>query len=189
MVRLPRPLSKEWFYSGLVAAQLALLLCGCAPTPKVSVAPTFSPAPERELVYVVPFVSTLSPEPFTRKVFDKLVDDLNARHSAVGVQWFFILKQDLKDVDPAWLGRQVYITGEVWSYTENSGCCQTELRVKGRAAIFEAGHPQPSAEIAVPAESFFDHDYTSLDVEQDRLAQRLASEMAAQIISVLQRPK
>jgi hypothetical protein len=153
------------------------------------VSPTFSPAPERELVYLVPFVSTLAPEPFTRKVFDKLVDALNARHSAAGVQWFFILKQELKDVEPSWLGRQVYITGEVWSYTENSGCCQTELRVKGRAAIFETGHPQPSAEIVVPVESFFDHDYTTLDVEQDRLAQRLASEMAAQIINVLQRPK
>jgi hypothetical protein len=189
MVRQSLTSSWKWFSTGLVAAQLALLLSGCAPTPKVSMSPTFSPAPERELVYVIPFVGTLAPEPFTRKVFDKLVDALNARHSAAGVQWFFILKQELKDVDPTWLNRQVYITGEVWSYTENSGCCQTELRVKGRAAIYEAAHPQPSAEIVVPAESFFDHDYTTLDVEQDRLAQRLASEMAAQIIRVLQRPK
>jgi len=70
MVKLPSMSFRARFYSGLVAAQLAMLLCGCAPTSKVSVAPTFSPAPERELVYVVPFVSTLAPEPFTRKVFD-----------------------------------------------------------------------------------------------------------------------
>lgn len=172
----------------LLAATLAILTgTGCAPGVSVSVKPGFTVSPELETVYVVPFSSVLVPPGLNSGVFNEFVDLLNAGRSATPVQQFVILKEELKSVDPAWLARQVYITGELWGYMENSGCCSTEMRVKARAALFEPGAKTPSAEITVPLETFFDHDRATLAGTQQQLARQAAQELSARILGALHR--
>lgn len=177
----------ERMLSSLLALQVVLLLTGCGPATKISVAPDFKQGPEQEAVYIVPFVTTLVPENFSDAVFNAYVDDLNDNHTQTNATWFSIIKEDLKNVDQQWLAKQFYITGEIWSYIENAGCCSTELRVKARLQFFEVGKKEPSMEVYIPLESFFDHDRSTLAVERDRLAARLAREMTVQTLKALQK--
>ena len=171
----------------LLTLNAALLLTGCGPATKVSITPDFKQGPEQEAIYIVPFVTTLVPENFSDAVFNAYVDDLNDNHTLTNATWFSIIKEELKNVDQQWLAKQFYITGEIWSYIENSGCCSTELRVKARLQFFEVGKKEPSMEVYIPLESFFDHDRSTLAVERDRLAARLAREMTVQTIKALRK--
>ena len=164
-----------------------LLLLGCASGTKVTMAPAFNPTPDQNIVYVQPFSNILVPDAFSETVFNDFVDDLNNNRLKTDVKWFYIIKEDPKDIDPAWLEKQVYLTGEVWSYIENAGCCSTELRVTARLRLYEAGKKDPTLEILVPMESFFEHDRSTLAVERQRLAKRLAAEMTDKTISLLAR--
>lgn len=173
----------------LLPLLLFVVSTGCAPKAVVNVAPNFKPAPEQDLVYIVPFESILVPDRFATKVFDDFVDNLNAARKSAGLNAFFILKDGLKEVDPSWLTRQVYIKGELWGYVENSGCCQTELKAKSRIHVFEPGKKDATLDILVPAETFFDHDQSTLAKEQDKLAAKLASQLSDHVISQLSRRK
>ena len=181
-------LSKRIRPSLLFAATiLALVATGCAPAVRTAVRPGFAASPELETVYVVPFTGILVPTGVSTAVFDEFVDLLNEGKSATPVQQFVIIKDDLKSVDPTWLAKQVYITGELWGYVENSGCCSTEMRVKTRASLFEPGMKTPSAEITVPLETFFEHDRATLTTIQQRLARQAARELSTRILEALHR--
>lgn len=169
----------------ILSTLLSLLLAGCAKRPGIKVVSTLTPPAETEFAYVVPFVTTLVPDSFGEAAFNEFVDTLNASRGTTPVNTFLILKEELKEVDPAWLEKQHYITGEIWSYIENSGCCSTELRVKGRVQIFEPGRKSPAVEIFVPLDAFFEHDSSKLSVERDKLSRRLARELANQAIKAL----
>jgi hypothetical protein len=173
------------FYFSLLAFSVLLFLSGCAPTRSVTIAPDFRPAPEQGVVYIAPFVSTLVPESFSDKVFETFVDDLNSNLDGTGVRWFYILKEDPKTVDPAWLAKQTYVTGELWGYVEEVGCCSAELRVKARARLFTPGKPEPTVEIFLPLESFVDFNRSALEAERDILALHLADELAIQVLAPL----
>ena len=175
--------SGRWYVSLLALA--ILLLSGCASSRSVTISPDFRPAPEQGVVYIVPFVSTLVPESFSDKVFETFVDDLNGNLEGTGVRWFYILKEDLKTVDPAWLAKQTYVTGELWGYVEEVGCCSAELRVKARAKLFTPGKSEPAVEIFLPLESFIDFNRSALEPERDILALRLADELAIQVLASL----
>jgi len=166
-----------------------LSLAGCAPQPKVTVSPAFNPAPEDNIVYVLPFTQSLVPEDFSETVFDEFVDNLNKKRSRTDVKWYYILKEELKDIDPAWLARQVYISGELWGYVENSGCCSTEIRAKARLNLFEMEQQEPTLEMQFPIEVFFEHDRSTLLEEKQKLAKRLAGEMADAITEIFARRK
>lgn len=172
-------------FLSLLTLYFLLLLAGCGPTVKVSLAPDFKQAPEQDVMYVVPFLNTLVPENFSSPVFDNFIDDLNESRLKTDVKWFYIVKEEIPEPKPEWLARQAYVTGEVWSYIENSGCCSTELRVNARVRLYEPGRKEPAAEIYVPMESFFEHDRSSLEKERERLARRLALEMADQMVRAL----
>jgi len=180
-------LSFKFILFSLLTLNAALLLTGCGPATKVSVAPDFKPGPEQEAVYVVPFVTTLVPDKFSETAFDTYVDELNDNHAQTNATWFAIIKEDLKNVNQQWLAQQFYITGEIWSYIENAGCCSTELRVKARLQFYEVGKKEPSMEVFIPLDTFFDHDRSDLAIERDRLAKRLANEMAAQTLKALRK--
>jgi hypothetical protein len=182
--RIPKSI-RPWVL--LATAFLALAAAGCAPAARVAVKPGFAVSPELETVYVVPFTSTLVPAGISSAVFDDFVDLLNDGRSATPVQQFIIIKEELKDVDPAWLANQVYITGELWGYVENSGCCSTEMRVKARAYLYDRGAKIPSAEITAPLETFFDHDRASFAAVQQQLARQAARELSAGILGALHR--
>ena len=169
----------------LVFAGCALLLAGCASPASLTVRPEFIPPAEIDTVYVIPFNSALVPEEIQEAVFNELVDILNDERKRVHVQQFEIIKDDISDLDSSWLGRQLYIKGEIWSYIENAGCCQTELRIRSRISIFAPGKETPGVEFHLPMERFFDHDLSTLEKEKARLTSTLARELANRIIQSL----
>jgi hypothetical protein len=162
-----------------------LLLQGCGPAAQVAVKPDFKPPAELDIIYVVPFSSTLVPDEVKETAFNDLVDILNENRKKVGVQQFEIIKGELKDQDATWLAKQLYISGEFWSYIENAGCCNTELRIRARVGLTEPGKTVPTFEVTLPLESFFDHDRSTLEKEKILLAKRLARELAILIIPPL----
>ena len=161
----------------------SLVLAGCSSNIKVNVPPGFK-APDQETVYIAPFINTLVPDTVTEPVFNEFVDFLNRKRNIPGIKFFAIIKDELKDVDPRWLEKQAYISGELWSYIENSGCCSTEIRIKSRINVHQPGQ-QTSLEIFLPKESFFEHDRSSIDVERSKFSQQLAHELAEQVMKVL----
>jgi hypothetical protein len=162
-----------------------LLLSGCAPAVKVTMSRAFNPAPDQNIVYVLPFTNSLVPEAFSETVFNDFIDNLNKDRHKGYITWFYIIKENPADVDPTWREKQVYVTGEIWSYIENAGCCSTELRVKARLRLFEPEQKDPTLEIFIPLDSFFEHDRSPLAVERQRLAKRLAGEMSDAVIKAL----
>lgn len=173
----------------LLLPMVLLLLQGCSSGPKVVMSPAFNPIPEDNIVYVVPFTQSLVPEDFSDTVFNEFVDNLNNSRSRTDVKWYYILKEDLKEIDPAWLTRQVYITGELWGYIENAGCCSTELRAKARLNLFEMEQRDSTLEMLFPAEAFFEHDRSTLAEERQRMAKKLARQMAESVTEIFARRK
>ncbi|AAR36727.1 lipoprotein [Geobacter sulfurreducens] len=169
----------------LLVVACSWLFFGCTPRPAVSVSPDFRPTGGVETAYVVPFASALVPELFSETAFNDFVDLLNGRRGETGIASFVILKEEVKEVDPTWLDRQHYISGDIWSYVEDSGCCATSIRVKARAYLHEPGRKDPVAEIFVPLEAFFDHDRSTVERERDRLARTLARELADRFAVIL----
>ncbi len=165
---------------------LLLGLTGCAPLPKVTKSPDFTVSPNQEVMPVVPFANILVPNSFAETVFNTFVDTLNDNRASTSIKWFTIIKEDMKEVAQTLPPDHLYLAGELWSYIEDSGCCSTELRVKGRLRFYSAVYKEPLLEIQLPMESFFEHDNSSLVLERERLAQRLAGEMSKQVLKVLQ---
>lgn len=162
-----------------------VLLAGCGAGAKISLQPDFKPPAELDTVYVVPFVSTLVPAEVSETVFNDFVDILNENRVQARVRQFEILKDDSSELDKAWLSRQLSLGGELWSYIEFSGCCQTELRIRSRVSLTEPGKQAPTAEIFLPLDSFFDHDQSTLDKERLVLARRVARQLAERVITAL----
>lgn len=172
----------------LLRASALVLLClltSCAATPRAVVAPDFNPLPELGVIHVFPFVTTLVPEPFAEAVFNTFVDDLNGNRNNTGVRWFYIAKEEMQGIDPQWLAKQVYITGEIWGYVEETGCCSAEVRVKARIRLHQAGKKEPAVEVFVPLEYFFPYDKTTLVAAREQLALKLADELAMRTLAPL----
>jgi hypothetical protein len=180
---------KRFIFCSLFTVHCSLILAGCAATGKEVVTPDFRPIPDQGIAYVIPFFTTLVPEAFNEKVFNTFVDTLNANHEATDVRWFYIVKEEFKDLDPAWLAKQLYMTGEIWSYIEDIGCCSAELRINSRLRIYEAGKAEPAMEFLIPRQRFFDKDKSTLEAERELLALDLANDMAVKIINVLAKQK
>jgi hypothetical protein len=163
----------------------AIFLAGCAAKPKIRNYSIIDPRQEREAIYIIPFDATLVPPDFGEPVFNEFVDRLNAKHKDTRVKKFVILKEELKDVEPAWLVKQTYISGDIWGYVETSGCCSTEMKVKSRIYLYEPGKPEPSLEVFVPEEEFFEHDRQSIKGVKTRMAKQLSHSLADVIIKKL----
>uniref|UniRef100_A0A831U0G7 Lipoprotein n=1 Tax=Geobacter metallireducens TaxID=28232 RepID=A0A831U0G7_GEOME len=189
MVSIVPRVTRRAVLCSLSALLVLLAATGCGPKPQVSVSPSFRPAADVETAYVVPFAGALVPEEFSAAVFNDFVDQLNGRRRETGIRSFAILKDEVKDVDAGWLARQYYISGDIWSYVEDSGCCSTNIRVKARVYVYEPGKSIPSVEIFVPVESFFDHDRTTIERERDRLARTLARDLSRRVIEALLRQR
>ncbi|WP_145022534.1 hypothetical protein [Geobacter argillaceus] len=169
----------------LFAVASLLLVGGCASENRVLVARSFTVPATQEVLPILPFVGTLVPETFSTAVFDNCVDILNDNHAQTSIKWFSIIKDDLQEVTKALPPDHLYVSGELWSYIESSGCCSTELQVKARVRVLKAGTQEQLYEAEIPMSSFFEHDRSTLTTERSRLAMRLSSEMAAQILNVL----
>ncbi len=172
-----------WYISLLYAA--VLLLTGCSTAPSIKDYSVLDPQLERESVYIVPFDATLVPPDFGDPIFDQFVDILNSRRKQTKVGRFVILKEELKEVEPAWLIQQVYISGDIWGYVEKSGCCSTEMKVKSRIYLYEPGKNTPTFDVFVPVEHYFEHDRGDVTVEKARLGTQLALDLAEAVIKKL----
>lgn len=173
-------------YGGLKSLLLgALLLTGCAAVPVTNDYAVLDPQLERESVYIVPFDATLVPPDFGDPIFNQFVDILNARRKQTKVGRFVILKEELKDVEPAWLIKQVYISGDIWGYVEKSGCCSTEMKVKSRIYLYEPGKNSQTFDVFVPVEYYFNHDRDDITVAKKRLGNKLAQDLAEAVLKKL----
>ena len=164
---------------------LALLLAGCIQTPSIRRDHGFNPAQARETIYIVPFDATLVPPDFGEPLFNEFVDILNDQRRTTKVGRFVILKEDLKDVEPSWLIKQTYLSGDVWGFVEDAGCCSSELKVKSRLYVYDQGRNEPVLEIYLPVEDFFEYDRTTLDEAKRRLSKKLARDLAGLVIGHL----
>lgn len=162
-----------------------LLLTGCSAAPTIKEFSVLDPNLERESLYIMPFDATLVPPDFGDPIFDQFVDILNARRKQTKVGRFVILKEELKDVEPVWLIKQIYISGDIWGYVEKSGCCSTEMKVKSRIYLYEPGKNTPTFEVSVPVEYFFDHDRGDITTAKARLGNKLALDLAEAVIKKL----
>lgn len=162
---------------------LALIwLGGCAAQgPTATVSRTFVPPAPGQTVYVVPFTTVMVPKTIQEGIFDRLVDNLNAGSSAD----FVILKQDVKGLDPVWRTQNPYLTGEIFGYVRESGCCSTELRIRTRLQLFSPGGGQPTAVFDYPREVLFDHDRSTLEVEEQRLILDVTQTLTEQLLATL----
>lgn len=140
--------------------------------------------PGLQTVYLVPFTTIMVPLPVAEAVFDRFVETLNETGRSAGYE-FVILKDDLARVDPAWLRKATYVTGEIFGYVEESGCCSTDIRSKSRLALYRPGSSEPKLRHEYPAKAFFDHDYSTLAAERKKLAERISSDLSRQLIKAL----
>lgn len=168
-----------------------LLLCavcflaGCAARLQTREYSKLDAQVEREALYIVPFDATLVPGDFGDPIFNQFVDMLNNRRKQTKVSRFVILKDELRDVEPAWLIKQTYISGDIWGYVETSGCCSTDMKVKSRIYLYEPGNNTPSFEVFVPVEHFFDHGRSDITTAKARLGTKLAQDLAEAVIKKL----
>lgn len=162
-----------------------LLLSGCAGGQITKDNSQMDSQLVRESLYIVPFDATLVPPDFGNPIFNEFVDILNARRKQVRVGRFAILKEELKDVEPVWLIKQVYISGDIWGYVESSGCCSTEMKVKSRIYLYEPGKNVPTFEIFVPADYYFDHDRNDITTAKAALGKKLALDLAEALLKKL----
>jgi len=167
---------------------LLLLLFGCASPPLKEVRePGFSARPEKKTLYVMPFLSVMVPEDVEEGVFDQFVDALN-ESDARGDYEFVILKGGEESVDADWLSEQNYLTGEIFGYVEDSGCCTTLIRLKSRIRFYQSGHADPTLTLEYPREIFFEHDYSTLEAEKKKLVTDIVETLAERFLSAVTEP-
>ncbi len=180
LFRTPLPLR-------LLFALLCLtLLCSCAsPKQKIWKEPEFTAPEAADALYIVPFASVLAPIDASEQIFDRFVDNLIRQQQSLDTQ-VVILKKELKELDSWWLKQQSYVTGEIFGYVEERGCCSTSIRLKARIELYVPQDETPSLRIEFPRETFFDHDYGEFHQERDLLLENLADDMSAQLLQTLQ---
>jgi hypothetical protein len=167
---------------------LLLLLSGCA-TGSERTSQAFTIASNQMMVPILPFASTLVPETFSEGVFNDYVDDMNDSRGKTGFSMFAIIKDDLKNTEKILSPAHIYISGEIWSYIEDAGCCSTEIRVKSRLRIYRVKSRELLWESVIPMTSFFEHDSSTIAVEREKLIKRLSSLMSQMTINALQGAK
>ena len=135
-------------------------------------------------VYLVPFTTVMVPDAVVETIFDRFVEAMSAEGLAERYN-FVILKGGLDSVDSDWRRDHDYVTGEVFGYVEESGCCSTDIRTKSRVSFHRAGSDAPALRHEYPVKAFFDHDYSNIDKERRKLAELIADELAGKVRSVL----
>lgn len=167
------------------------------PLPGAPAAPKLPPAPPgprpidilrepppQQKIYVVPFTTLMVPEPVAEGVFDEFVDLLNDASEKGGTE-FIILKSGTDKVGHDWLASRTYVTGELFGYVEDSGCCSTEIRAKARIHLFRPGQAAPVLNFEYPVEEMFDHDRSTLEKERERIAHQIAEALSGEVLKTL----
>ena len=143
--------------------------------------------PPQQKIYVVPFTTLMVPDAVADGVFDEFVDLLNDASGQGGTE-FIILKSGTDKVGHDWLASRTYVTGELFGYVEDSGCCSTEIRAKARIHLFRPGQTAPVLNYEYPVEEMFDHDRSTLQQERDRIARKIAEALSGEVLKELHHP-
>lgn len=157
---------------------LTTMLAGCAATLPYQVERTVDlHRPQGEtILYFVPFQAVLAPEDVTSDLFNRIVDDFDG--AAAGSELSaLILKRQLASVDKKWLAQQYYVTGDVFAYSQDRGCCSTEIKLSTRLQLYQPGTPYPVVRIDLPYRFLFDHDRSNLELERERMTSTLAEQL------------
>jgi len=168
----------------VLALLLLLAACGGGKDARVHKASGFVSPPGKKVLYVVPFVTIMVPREVEEGIFDRFVDSLNTGGKSREYD-FVILKEELDRIDAGWLAQQDYITGEIYGYVEDSGCCSTAIRVKSRLQLHQPGQQTPTLTIEYPRELFFEHDYTTIEQERRKLAEDIATTLATRLLAAI----
>lgn len=142
------------------------------------------PAADPGVVYVVPFKTIMVPRQVENHLFDQLIERLNAEGPKLELS-FVILKEGLGGVDPQWLAKRKYLTGEIYAYVEEQGSTTTSLRTRVRITYYRAHQQDPVFVFEYPAKTFFDRDRSTLEEERRRLAEQIAEALTIEILSAL----
>jgi len=160
------------------------LLFGCAsPVLRMRSADCQAP-PTGEAVYVLPFMSVMVPLAIESGIFDRLVDTLNQSTPKTGHE-FVILKRTPAEIDATWLASHYYIGGELFGFVRDTGCCSTEMRLKARLAYHQPGKTQPALTLTLKREQFFDHDNSTMALEEERLVNDVVATFATELLTFL----
>jgi len=168
---------------------LIFLFAGCASAPKVRTSPSFTIALNQKMVPIVPFSNTLVPAAFSEMVFNDFVDEMNDNQQQAGFSWFGIVKDDMQALEKILAPTHIYISGEIWSFIENSSCCSTEMRVKSRLRIYRVQSRELLWEAEIPLDSFFEHDASTFPLEREKIGKRLSASMAKETLKALKNAK
>ena len=168
--------------SELIVASIPEPLRRTFPAPLPQLLPDLVPEPG--VIYVIPFAAVMVPNDFIARVFDQFVDLLNQGGEDLGLQ-FVILKEALQGVDPDWLAVRQYVTGEIYGYVEDSGCCSTDLRTKARLTYRRPKQELPAFRYEYPVRIFFEHDRSTIDVERAKVAEEIAANLSSELLTVL----
>ena len=167
----------------LLMTVIFLTLAACSNRPvQVSRSQHFEPHLQSQQLYIAPFKTVMVPEEVSSALFNHFIDQLNQADSRVE---FIILKQGLEQIDPNWLAGRDYLTGEIYAYVEEIGSSVTDIRARGRIRLYQPGQPEAVLELTLPAESFHENDYSSLQKQRLELAIKIASELAKQLLDSL----
>lgn len=168
---------------GLLLLLVVLLLAGCATTPVFKIERTLDVKRPTGPVtlYVVPFLPILAPDEIANAVFDRFVDGFDTAAAGTGIS-ASILKRDLTSIDKAWLDQQYYVTGELFAYREDGGCCSTELKLYGRLRLYQPGTAYPVVRIEIPYRTLFDHDQSNIDLDREKLIETLSTQLRSTLI-------
>lgn len=165
---------------------LSFLVTGCAGThPSIQPVQDLTPPPSDEPIYVVPFLSVMVPAEISEGVFDRLVDALI---DGADAHDYIIVKRGREADGKLWLADKYYLTGELFGFVQQSGCCSTELRLQSRLYYHQPGTADPFLVTTLPREIFFDHDRSTLAAEKVRLMTETAQSLAAAFASRISQP-
>ncbi|MBE0504714.1 MAG: hypothetical protein IBX46_11350 [Desulfuromonadales bacterium] len=153
-----------------------LSACSMTPTHRIERTVDLQRPTEETILYFVPFLPVLAPDELTSDLFNQIVDGFDGAAAGSGLS-ALILKREVASVDPAWLGQQYYVTGSVFAYGQDSGCCSTEIKLSTRLQLYQPGTPYPVLRIDLPYRILFDHDRSNLEIETERMAATLAEQL------------
>lgn len=173
LCRPPAQPSLSWLRNALAGALASLLfLPGAWAAERTPMAGT--------AVYVIPFQSIMVPAAVEELVFDRIVDRLNEQGAPLGLR--FVIVKDAEG-DPR-LQEQPRISGELFGYLEEAGCCYTEIRLRSRVRLHRPGGETPQV-IDYPREAFFQNDFSTIKAERLKLAEETAATLAARLLKAL----
>jgi hypothetical protein len=126
-------------------------------------------------------MAVMVPSAIEAGILDRLVDTFNRATPQTGHE-FVILKRTPAEIDAAWLAERYYLGGELFGFVRDSGCCSTELRLKARLTYHQPGNTQPTLTLTLKREVFFDHDTSTLALEQERLINDVVASFAGELL-------